>query len=113
MIAAFYCVQESLVTVFRQAGDDRAVAVHPLLLNAPFFKGLEQGAARFAIMFAVAETAGSDQIIEFDEASFDIGAADMAQAELANPRGVDQVAATWEVEQARSGRGVSALTRKL
>ena len=44
----------------------------------------EQCAARFAIMLAIAEATVAEQLLEFDEARFHIGAADVAEAEFAN-----------------------------
>ena len=61
-------------------------------------------------MLAVAETATADQIVELDKPGFHIRPAHVAQTKLANTRGVDQLAATREVEQPRRGRGVRALT---
>ncbi|MNE40887.1 hypothetical protein D3C80_1349340 [compost metagenome] len=60
-------------------------------------------------MFAVAEAAGAEQVGELDEAGFDIGAADMAQAEFADTRGVDQFATTGEVVKTGGGSGVGTL----
>ncbi|VVO43453.1 hypothetical protein PS720_06159 [Pseudomonas fluorescens] len=60
-------------------------------------------------MFAIAEAAGADQVVEFDKARFHVAAADVAEAEFADTRGVDQLTAAGEVEQSRGGGGVSAL----
>ncbi|NVL31721.1 hypothetical protein F2S71_23830 [Pseudomonas syringae pv. actinidiae] len=65
---------------------DRAIAVHALLLHSTVFQTLEQGTTRFAVVFAVAETARTDQVVELDEAGFDVCPADVAQAELTNTR---------------------------
>ncbi len=82
----FVCGVRCSVTVLRQAGNDRTVAVHALLLHAAIFKPLEQGAARFAVVLAVAKAARADQVVEFDEASFYVCTADMPQAEFADTR---------------------------
>ena len=82
-----------LVTAFRQAGNDRAIAVHALLLHAAILQCHQQSTAWFAVVFAVAEAAAADQVVELDKARFYISPAHVAQAKLANPRGVDQVAA--------------------
>ena len=60
------------------------VAGHALRLDAAVFQRLEQCAARFAIMLAIAEATVAEQLLEFDEARFHIGAADVAEAEFAN-----------------------------
>ncbi len=101
------------ITAFRQARNNRPIAVHPLLLHAAVFQGLEQGAARLAIVFAIAEAAGADQVVEFDKASFHVAAADVAEAEFTDARGVDQLTAAREVEQPRRGSGVGALAGQL
>ncbi len=102
-----------LIAVFRQAGDDRAVAVHPLLLDTTVFQSLEQRATGLAIMLAVTEAAGANQVVELDETGFDICTADVTQAKFANTRGVDQFTAAWEVVQARGRGGVRTLARPL
>ena len=79
------------------------------MLHAAIFQGLEQSAARLAVVFAVAEAAGADQVVELDEARFHIAAADVAQAKFTNTRGVDQLTAAREVEQPRGGGGVGTL----
>ncbi|MNV94612.1 hypothetical protein D3C71_1894270 [compost metagenome] len=60
-------------------------------------------------MLAVAEAAGAEQVAELDEAILHVVAADMAKAELANTRRVDQVPAVGEVVQPRRGGGVGTL----
>ncbi len=60
-------------------------------------------------MFAVAEAAGADQVVELDEARFHIAAADVAEAEFTDAWGVDQLTAAREVEQPCGGGGVGAL----
>lgn len=77
----------------RQAGNDRAVAVHALLLHTAVLKTLEQGAARFAVMLAVTKAAGTDQVVELDETCLYVGTTDVPQAELPDARRVDQIAA--------------------
>jgi len=72
------------VVWFRQAAENMSIAGHALRLDTPLFQSLEQRAARFAIMLAVAETAVPEQLLEFDEARFHIGTADVAEAEFAN-----------------------------
>ena len=59
-------------------------------------------------MLAVAEAALADQVVKLDKAGFDVITTHVHQAELANPRGVDQFAAAGEVEQPRGGGGVRA-----
>lgn len=102
-----------LVTALGQTRNNRPIAVHPLLLHAAIFQRLEQGATGFAVMFAVAEAAGADQVVELDETGFHVAAADMAEAEFTNARGVDQLTAAREVEQPRGGGGVGALAGQL
>ena len=84
------------------------VAGHALGLNLTLLKGFEQRAAGFAVMLAVAKTAIAEQVAELDKPSFDIVPTDMAQAELADAGGVDQFAATREMEQACGCGGVCA-----
>ena len=86
-----------------------AVAGHALRLNAPVLERLQQCATRLAIMLAVTEAAAAQQVVELDEACLHIITADMAQAELANTGGVDQLAAAGEMEKPCGGGGVCAL----
>src|SRR5690606_7222997 len=89
--------------------EDVAIAGHALWPNTAFFQGLEQGAARFAVVLAVAEAALPKQIIEFNEPRFHVGAADVAKAKLTDAGRVDQFAAAGKVEQPCGGGGVGAL----
>ncbi len=97
------------VIALRQTRNNRPIAIHPLLLHTPILQRLEQRTARLAVVFAVAEAAGADQVVELDKARFHIAAADVAEAEFADAWGVDQLTATGEVEQPRGGGGVGAL----
>src|SRR3990167_758122 len=91
-----------------QTAENVSIAVHPLLLDAPLFQGLEQCATVFAVMLAVAKAAVPEQLVKLDKAGLHIVAADMAEAEFANAGGVDQLAAAGEVEQPGGGGGVGA-----
>jgi hypothetical protein len=69
---------------FWQAGQDLSVTGHALRVQSTVFQGFKKGAARLAVVFAVAKAALPDQLVELDKASLDIITADMHQAELAN-----------------------------
>ena len=62
------------------------VAVHPLRLNAPLFKRLQQCATGLAVVLAVTKAAMAEQIGELDKARLYIVTADVHQAEFTDAR---------------------------
>src|SRR5690606_37359374 len=98
-----------LVIRLGHAAENVPIAGHALWLDAAFVERLEQGAAGFAIMLAVAKATMAQHIAELDETGFHIRAADMHQPEFAYARRIDQLAATGEMKKPCGGGGVSAL----
>src|SRR5690606_39949249 len=61
----------------------------------------EQGATRFVLVLAIAETAMAEEWAKLDKAFQQLIGADMSQAEFADAGGVDQISAIRDLKSTR------------
>src|SRR5690606_9280359 len=89
--------------------DDRPEAVEARCADALFGQSRPQRAAGCAAVLAVAKFAAAEPVAKLDEAALDLGAVQVIEAEFADARRVDQIAAARQMEQSRRGGGVATL----
>ncbi len=101
------------MTGFLHGFQDAVIVVEAIGADGARFDRGAQGAAGIVLVGTVAELATAQIIAELDEAPGDAVGFQMPEGELADPGGVDEIAAAREVVEPRRGGGVLAEPRVL